>query len=94
LPLDVHSAGTSIASLRSNGRVMFDPPIKLQRNIVVLTLDDAVAFMRSYKHAKLPMARDAVLHRLESARAGHERQIAGNAFRTWAHAEGLVIDIA
>jgi hypothetical protein len=32
---------------RPNGKIVFDPPIKLQRNIVVLTLDDAIAFMRS-----------------------------------------------
>jgi hypothetical protein len=69
----------------------FDPPIRLQRGIVVLTLEDAAAFMRSYANAKLPMARDAVLRRLESARVEGELQVAANGFRAWACAEGLSV---
>lgn len=69
----------------------FDPPIRPQRGIVVLTLEDAVAFMRSYTDAKLPMARDAVMRRLEGARVEHELQNAANAFRTWAYAEDLPV---
>jgi hypothetical protein len=72
----------------------FDSPITLQRNIVVRTLDDAAAFMRSYKDAKLPMARDAVLHRLENACAEHELHIAANVFLTWAYAEELITQVA
>jgi hypothetical protein len=42
----------------------FDPPITLRRNIVVFTLDDAAAFVRSYKDAELRNSQSVVLRRL------------------------------
>ena len=53
----------------------FDPPITLTRGIVVFTLDDAAAFLRSYKDSRYPMTRDAVLHRLGTAATDEERDL-------------------
>jgi hypothetical protein len=62
----------------------FDPPITLICNIVVFTLDDAAAFVRSYKDAGLQSSQGAVLRLLESAATAEERALAAAAFRTWA----------
>jgi hypothetical protein len=32
----------------------FDPPLKLKRDVVVTTLDDAASFLRRHKHLRGP----------------------------------------
>jgi hypothetical protein len=68
----------------------FDPPIALRGSVVVVTIHDAVTFLRSYDGSRYPVTQDAVLRRLESATSTAERDLAAAAFRTWAHAEGLL----
>jgi hypothetical protein len=68
----------------------FDPPLTLARNRVIRTIDDAVAFARSFEDATLPRSRDAVLRRLEAATTRNKRQAAASMFRTWLSAEGLL----
>jgi hypothetical protein len=68
----------------------FDPPITLRSNIGVFTLDDAAAFVRSYKDAELRNSQSAVLPRLEIAATAEERQLVAAAFRDWVESEGLL----
>jgi hypothetical protein len=70
----------------------FDPPLTLRGNIVVLTLDDAVAFTRSYTTPRMPAIRDSVLRWLERANdEGQQRKSAADMFRVWANKEGLLL---
>jgi hypothetical protein len=68
----------------------FDPPVRLARNRVIRTIDDAITFARSLEDATLPRSRDAVLRRLEAATTRKKRQAAAGMFRTWVSAEGLL----
>jgi hypothetical protein len=69
----------------------FDPPLTLKSNIVVHNLDDAVRFIISYREAHRLELRTSVLHRLEGAAGEAEERAAGDAFRSWAEAEHLII---
>ena len=54
----------------------FNPPVKLKRDVVVTTLDDAASFLRRHKHPKLLRTRDSVLRLVERARNKEQRSIA------------------
>jgi hypothetical protein len=69
----------------------FDPPLTLAGNIVVVTLEDAAAFVRGYKVSKRPVMQDGVLRRLERADSEHQQNEAAAAFRGWAEAEGILV---
>ena len=69
----------------------FDPPLTLKGNIVVRNLDEAVRFIIGYREAHRPELRTSVLHRLEGAAGEAEERAAGDAFRSWAEAEHLII---
>jgi hypothetical protein len=71
----------------------FDPPLTLKGNIVVRNLDDAVRFMIGYREARRPALQTSVLHRLEGAAGETEECHAGYAFRGWAEAENLIINL-
>ena len=68
----------------------FDPPLTLKGNVVVRNLDDAVRFMVGYREARRPELQTGVLHRLEGAAGEAEERGAGDAFRDWVEAEGLI----
>ena len=69
----------------------FDPPLTLKGNVVVRNLDDAVRFIIGYREARRPALQTSVLHRLEGAAGEAEERDAGNAFRSWAEAEHLIV---
>ena len=71
----------------------FDPPLTLKGNVVVRNLDDAVRFMIGYREARRPALRTSVLYRLEGASGEADERHAGDAFRGWAEAEGLIIKL-
>jgi hypothetical protein len=67
----------------------FDPPLEL-RGIVIITLEDAQAFVRWHKDTRVPMSKEIVRHRLQTAATLEQRKLAADAFRIWADAEGLL----
>jgi hypothetical protein len=56
----------------------------------IRTLDNAVAFVRSYKGTELPTSQSAVLRLLENVATAEERALAAAAFRIWSLEEGLL----
>ncbi len=71
----------------------FDPPLTLKGNIVIRDLDDAVRFLIGYRESRRPGLQTSVLHRLEGAADETDERYAGDAFRGWAEAEGLIIKL-
>jgi hypothetical protein len=69
----------------------FNPPVKLKRDVVVTTLDDAASFLRRHKHPRLLAKRDSVLRLVERASNDPKRRIAADIFRIWAESEGLLL---
>jgi hypothetical protein len=78
-------------SLADMTEFVFDPPLRLKRDVTVRTLDDAADFTRKYVGSKLPLRRDGVLHGLEGASGYEEERNAANDFQAWAEAEGLLL---
>jgi hypothetical protein len=70
---------------------VFDPPLRLAREVTVRTLDDAAEFARTYVGA-LPHRRDRLVRRLEEISDDASARIAARAFRAWAIAEGLLAE--
>jgi hypothetical protein len=84
--------GTSIVRGRFLGmQYKFAPPLRLAPDIVVFTLDDAAAFVRSYQGSRRPAMQDSVLRRLERADSDREQKDAADAFRGWAETEGVLV---
>jgi hypothetical protein len=78
----------------------FDPPLRLKggrlspkEDVIVLTLDDAAAFMRWLKHPKLIRTRDSVLRLVERAGDEQKQRIAADMFRLWAESEGILLSV-
>jgi hypothetical protein len=71
---------------------VFDPPLRLAREITVRTLDDAADFARTYVGPRLPRRRDRLVRRLEEISDDASARIAARAFRNWATAEGLLAE--
>jgi hypothetical protein len=69
----------------------FDPPLALQGDIVVATLDDAAAFARSLISPRLPKTRDNVLRCLERADSELQQGKVADIFRFWASSEGVLL---
>jgi hypothetical protein len=69
----------------------FDPPLRLAKNTVVITLDDAAVFARSFHEARLPKSRDAVLRLIEEACTEPERRVAASGFGAWVRAEASLM---
>jgi hypothetical protein len=70
---------------------VFEPPLRLARDVTVRTLDDAADFARTYVGPRLPRRRDRLVRRLEGISDASAR-IAARAFRAWAIAEGLLAE--
>jgi hypothetical protein len=71
---------------------VFEPPLRLAREVIVRTLDDAVDFARTYVGPHLPNRRDRLVRRLEEISDDASARIAARAFRNWATAEGLLAE--
>ena len=69
---------------------VFDPPLRLAREVTVRTLDDAAEFARTYVGPRLPYRRDRVVHRLEEISDKASARVAARAFRAWAIAGSLI----
>jgi hypothetical protein len=78
------------ASFRGMTDFVFEPPLRLVREVTVRTLDDAAEFARTYVGPRLPYRRDRVVRRLEEASGEASARGAARAFRAWAIAEGLL----
>jgi hypothetical protein len=71
---------------------VFEPPLRLAREVTVRTLDDAAEFARTYVGPRLPRRCDRLVRRLEEIYDGASALIAARAFRAWAIAEGLLAE--
>ena len=63
---------------------VFNPPLRLARDVTVRTLDDAAEFARTYVGLRLPHRRDRMVRRLEEVPDDASMRIAARAFRAWA----------
>ena len=71
---------------------VFDPPLRLARDVIVRTLDDAAEFARTFVGPRLPHRRDRIVRRLEEVSDDASMRIAAQAFRAWVIAEGLLTE--
>jgi hypothetical protein len=71
---------------------VFEPPLRLAREVTVRTLEDATEFARTYVGPRLPHRRDRLVRRLEEISDDASARIAARAFRAWAIAEGLLAE--
>ena len=71
---------------------VFDPPLRLAREVTVRTLDDAADFARMYVGPRLPHRRDRIVRRLEEISDDASARMAARPFRVWATAEGLLAE--
>jgi hypothetical protein len=71
---------------------VFEPPLRLAREVTVHTLDDAAELARTYIGPRLPHRRDRLVRRLEQVSDDASARIAARAFRAWAIAEGLLAE--
>ena len=71
---------------------VFEPPLRLARDVTVRTLDDAAEFARTYVGPRLPHRRDRLVRCLEEVSDEASARVAVRAFRAWAMAEGLLAE--
>ena len=83
---------TDSSQIRAMPEFRFDPPLILKGNVVVRNLDDAVRFTIGYRETRRPALQTSVFYRLEGASDEEERR-AGDVFRGWAEAEGLIVKL-
>jgi hypothetical protein len=69
---------------------VFDPPLRLKRDITVRTIGEAADFARDYVGSRFPRRREGVLHQLEAAMGYEKQRDAGRALLLWAKAESLL----
>jgi hypothetical protein len=69
---------------------VFEPPLRLAREVTVRRLEDAAEFARTYVGPRLPHRRDRLVRRLEEISDEASAHVAARAFRAWAIAEGLL----
>jgi hypothetical protein len=81
-----------LASLRSMTDFVFDPPLRLARDVIVRILDGAAEFARTFVGPRLPHRRDRIVRRLEEVSDEASARVAARTFRAWALAEGLMAE--
>jgi hypothetical protein len=69
---------------------VFDPPLRLARDVTVRTLDDAADFARTFVGPQLPHRRNRLVRRPQEASDDASASIAALSFRAWAITEGLL----
>jgi hypothetical protein len=76
------AAGTAImlASFRCMTNFVFDPPLRLARDVTVRTLDDAAEFARTFVGPRLPHRRDRLVRRLQEVSDNASARIAARSF--------------
>jgi hypothetical protein len=72
------------ASFRGVTDFVFEPPLRLARDVTVRTLGDAAEFTRTYVGPRLPHRRDRVMRRLEAISDEASARSAARAFCAWA----------
>jgi hypothetical protein len=70
---------------------VFDPPLRLARDVTVRTLD-AAEFARTYVGPRLPHRRDRIVRVIEEVSGEASGRAAARMFRAWALAEGLLTE--
>jgi hypothetical protein len=81
-----------LGSFRGMTGFVFEPPLRLTREVTVRTLDDAADFARKYVGPRLPQRRDRLVRRLEEISDDASARIAARSFRNWAISEGLLVE--
>jgi hypothetical protein len=81
-----------LASFRCMANFVFDPPLRLARDVTVRTLDDAAEFARTFVGPRLPHRRDRLVRRLQEVSDNASARIAARSFRAWAITEGLLAE--
>jgi hypothetical protein len=71
---------------------VFDPPLRLARDVIVRILDGAAEFARTFVGPRLPHRRDRIVRRLEEVSDEASARVAARTFRAWALAEGLMAE--
>ena len=71
---------------------VFDPPLRLARDVTVRTLDDAAEFARAYVGPKSPRRRDRLVRVIEEVSSEASARGAARMFAAWALAEGLLAE--
>src|SRR2546426_8855450 len=71
---------------------VFDPPLRLARDVTVRTLGDAAEFARTYVGPRLPRRRDRLVRVIEEVSGEASGRAAAHMFRAWALAEGLLAE--
>ena len=71
---------------------VFDPPLRLARDVTVRTLDDAAEFARAYVGPKSPRRRDRLVRVIEEVSSEASARAAARMFGAWALAEGLLAE--
>jgi hypothetical protein len=59
---------------------VFEPPLRLARDVTVRTLDDAAEFARTYVGPRLPRRRDRMVRRLEEVSDDSTARVAARMF--------------
>jgi hypothetical protein len=77
--------------MRDSRKILIEPPLRMRDARIIRTIADAVALLREHEARPGVDARDEVLHRLERARTGEERQAAIAGFVTWAEELDLLL---
>ena len=77
---------------RGMAHFVFEPPLRLAREVTVRTLDDAGEFARTYVGPRLPHRRDRLVRRLDEVSDDASARTAAQSFRAWAIAEGLLAE--
>jgi hypothetical protein len=81
-----------LASLRGMTDFVFDPPLRLARDVTVRTIDDAAEFARTYVGPRLPRRRDRLVRVIEEISGEASGRAAARMFRAWVLAEGLLAE--
>jgi hypothetical protein len=71
---------------------VYEPPLRLTRDVTVRTLDDDAEFARTYVGSRLPHRRHRLVRRLEEVSDEASARVAARGFRAWAIAEGLLAE--
>jgi hypothetical protein len=71
---------------------VFDPLLRLARDVTMRTLDDAAEFARTFVGPRLPHRRDRLVRRPEEVSDDGSARIAARSFRAWAITEGLLAE--
>lgn len=71
----------------------FHPPVHLRTapDHAIRSLDEAAQALRIHAGDHIDLQAEGILHRIEAASSPEQAEVAGNAFRGWAEATGLLL---